>query len=210
MALTNVPILDAASATVQIQVDSGSGTNFQVYKTAFGSAGAVTLVDSGNPLPVTGPITDTQIRATPVGVSLSGTTTVAGNMFIDNLVSSPVMGASALASDRLHETAGNLTPKFAKIDTSASGDTTLVAAVTSKKIRVLGYRVQGGGAVSFSFKNVGGASLTGPMPTGAAGGGGGAAFSPVGHFETTAGVGLALTLSSAVAVGGHVCYVEAT
>jgi hypothetical protein len=41
-----------------------------------------------------------------------------------------------------------------------------------------------------------------------ANGGVAAAYCPVGHFETAAGEALNINLSGAVAVGGHVVYVE--
>jgi hypothetical protein len=102
-----------------------------------------------------------------------------------------------------------LTPKFAAISTAASGVSTVVAAVASKKIRVLSYRFQADADVSVKFRdNTAAVDLTGAVATGAKGGGGGASFSPVGHFETAAGNALSISLSGAVQVSGHLTYVE--
>jgi hypothetical protein len=102
-----------------------------------------------------------------------------------------------------------LTPKFAAISTASSGNTTVVAAVVSKKIRVLSYRFQTAADVDVKFRdNTAAVDLTGAMSTGAKGGGGGAAFSPVGHFETASGNALSINLSSAVQVSGHITYIE--
>lgn len=99
--------------------------------------------------------------------------------------------------------------KFAKIAASSSGDNTLVAAVTSKKIRVLAYKLSGAGAVNAKFQSgASGTDLTGLTYIAAAGGGQVAPFNPVGWFETAAGALLNLNLSGAVAVGGELVYVE--
>lgn len=101
------------------------------------------------------------------------------------------------------------TPKYAAISTASSGNTTVVAAVASRKIRVLSYRFQGDADVSVKFRdNTAGVDLTGAMATGAKGGGGGAGFSPVGHFETASGNALSINLSGAVQVSGHLTYIE--
>lgn len=103
----------------------------------------------------------------------------------------------------------SLTPKFAKIAASSSGNNTLIAAVASKKIRVLAYNLMGNGAVNAKFQDgAGGTDLTGLKYIAAAGGGICAPFNPIGWFETTANTLLNLNLSGAVAVGGEIVYVE--
>lgn len=105
--------------------------------------------------------------------------------------------------------ATSVTPKFAAITASASGATTLVAAVASKKIRVLSYVITANGAVNTKFvSHTTTATATGLTYIAAAGGGASVAYSPVGHFETEAGEALDINLSGAVAVGGHVTYIE--
>lgn len=105
--------------------------------------------------------------------------------------------------------ATTLTPKYAKIAASASGNNTLIAAVTGKKIRVLAYNFMGAGAVNAKFQDgAGGTDLTGLKYIAAAGGGICAPFNPVGWFETTAATLLNLNLSGAVGVGGEITYVE--
>jgi hypothetical protein len=116
--------------------------------------------------------------------------------------------AAGLQTNRVLDGTTALTPKFASIDIAASGDTTEVALVSGKKIRVLAYRFVSAGAVSVRFKSGASTNLTGAMSTGAAGGGGGAAFNPIGHFETASGEALVMNLSAAVQVSGHLVYVE--
>ena len=102
----------------------------------------------------------------------------------------------------------NATPKFAVIDNATSGDNTLVAAVTGRKIRVLAYMMVAAGTVVTRFESgASGTALTGQMNwvanTGVMG-----AYSPVGHFETAAGSLLNLELSAAVSVDGYLVYQE--
>lgn len=105
--------------------------------------------------------------------------------------------------------ASRLQVKYAVIDHATSGDNTLVAAVTGKKIRVLSYVLVASGAVTVRFESgASGTALTGQMSL-AANGGISAPFNENGYFETAAGVLLNLELGGAVSVDGHLSYVEA-
>lgn len=102
-----------------------------------------------------------------------------------------------------------LTPKFAKIAVSSSGANTIVAAVTSKKIRVLAWDTVANAAVNFKWQShVTPTDLTGLYYMAGQGNGVARSFNPVGYFETVAGEALDLNLSGAVAVGGSLVYVE--
>lgn len=101
-----------------------------------------------------------------------------------------------------------LTPKFVAVSASTSGNNTLIAAVASKKIRVLSYTLVCTSAVTAKFQSgAGGTDLTGAMPFGA-NGGVSVPFNPVGHFETAVNTLLNLSLGSGVQVSGHINYVE--
>lgn len=100
-----------------------------------------------------------------------------------------------------------LTPKFAVITASSSGDNTVVAAVTSKKIRVVRFSLSANGTVNAKWKSGSGTDLTGLFYMVANGGAGGN-YTPVGLFETGSNTALVLNLSGAVAVGGMLTYVE--
>jgi hypothetical protein len=103
-----------------------------------------------------------------------------------------------------------LQQKYAVIDTAASPDTTLVAAVTAKRIRVTSmFLVTSGGANTIRFESgTGGTALTGQV---------GMATTSVlvlpynehGWFETAAGALLNLELSAATSVDGSLSYIEA-
>lgn len=106
----------------------------------------------------------------------------------------------------------SLTPKFAVIGASTSGDNNvLVAAVASKKIRVLAYLLSGSAAVNAKFSSdpAGTPSyITGLHYIVSGGQGAAPAFCPVGLFETASGKALGINLSGAVAVGGWLVYIE--
>lgn len=100
-----------------------------------------------------------------------------------------------------------LVPKFASIDASASGDNTVVAAVASKKIRVLDYVMISAGTVTARWKSGASTNKSGPMPL-VANSGAAPPWCPVGKLETASGEALVLNLSGAVAVGGHLVFIE--
>lgn len=101
-----------------------------------------------------------------------------------------------------------LTPKYATIAASSSGDNTIVAAVTSKKIRVLAYNFIANGTVNAKFQSgAAGTDKTG-LKYCVANMGICAPFNPVGWFETASNTLLNLNLSAAVAIGGELVYVE--
>lgn len=113
-----------------------------------------------------------------------------------------------LATDAIQNGTTALTPKFAKIDCATSGDNTILAAVSAKKIRVLSYLINSAGAVNAKFQS--GASGTDLMGAAAivANSNLSASFSPVGHFETAVTTLLNLNLSAAIQISGHIAYVE--
>lgn len=98
--------------------------------------------------------------------------------------------------------------KRAIIDAATSGNNTLVAAVTSARIRVLYFYLVTSGAVTVRFESAAdGTALTGQMVMNI-----GAViegmFNPIGHFETVAGELLNLELSAAISVDGWLVYQE--
>lgn len=102
----------------------------------------------------------------------------------------------------------SVTPKFAAISASSSGNNTLVAAVTSKKIRVLAMSLMANGTVNAKMQSgASGTDLTGLYYL-IANTGFVLPFNPAGWFETAATTLLNLNLSSAIAVGGCLTYIE--
>ena len=101
-----------------------------------------------------------------------------------------------------------LTPKFAKIVASSSGATQVVAAVSLKKIRVIGVVLLANAAVNVKFQShTTPTDLTGLAYFGDKGGFA-PGYIPKGHFETLVGEALDINLSGAVAVGGWLIYLE--
>jgi len=103
----------------------------------------------------------------------------------------------------------HLVPKFAAVAAASSGNNTLVAAVTGKRIRVLaGSLTMTGTAVTIRFESAAdGTALTGLM-TPLQGTTIQLPFCVVGHFQTVSGELLNLELGGAQAVAGWIVYVE--
>jgi len=127
----------------------------------------------------------------------------------DTSVAAPMPVQTTIDSAQMSIAGTIVAPKFATIAASSSGNNTLVAAVTSKKIRVLSAVLVGNGAVNPKFQSgASGTDLTGLFYIAAAGGGVVLPFNPAGHFETAVSTLLNLNLSGAVAVGGCLTYIE--
>jgi hypothetical protein len=148
-------------------------------------------------------ITDTTAHAIKVMQVKSDGTSVA--TAVDNTTDN--IGAADMTDVIMNDTTA-LTPKFAKIAASSSGNNTVVAAVSSKKIRVLAYNFISNGTVNAKFQDgAGGTDLTG-LKYCVANMGICAPYCKVGWFETSATTLLNVNLSGAVAIGGELVYVE--
>lgn len=113
-----------------------------------------------------------------------------------------------IAVGGLYDGATSLVPKFAAIDAATSGNNTLVAAVASKKIRVIACFMIAAGAVNARFESgADGTALTGQMNL-TTNSGFVLPYNPAGWFETAAAALLNLELSGAVSVDGALTYVE--
>ena len=126
----------------------------------------------------------------------------------DTAVAAPLPVQGTIETSQMTAAGTILTPKFAAISASSSGNNTLVAAVTSKKIRVLALWLSANGTVNAKLQDgAGGTDKTGlaylVVNTGFV-----LPYNPVGWLETTANTLLNLNLSASVAVGGSLTYVE--
>lgn len=101
--------------------------------------------------------------------------------------------------------AADLTPKFASISSTGSGDT--LALVSGKKIRVLAMFFVVAGATTVKFQSGATTDKTGAMSF-AANGGISLPFNPTGWFETVSGEKLNHVLGSSVGIAGGFLYVE--
>jgi hypothetical protein len=126
----------------------------------------------------------------------------------DASVAAPLPVQASVESNQMTAGGTVVTPKFAAIAASSSGNNTLIAAVTSKKIRVLAVAFMANGTVNAKFQSgAGGTDLSGLFymvaNTGAA-----LPYNPAGWFETASNTLLNLNLSAAIAVGGCITYIE--
>jgi hypothetical protein len=103
---------------------------------------------------------------------------------------------------------GVLTPRYTPVDVNSTGDNTIIAAVASKKILVLGCVLIAAGAVNIRFEDgAGGSALTGVINL-TTNSGFTLPFSEIGWFKTTANTLLNLELSDNLAVAGTLTYAE--
>jgi hypothetical protein len=95
---------------------------------------------------------------------------------------------------------------FASVSAASSGDNTIVAADTTRKIKVVSYVLVAAGTVNTTWKSGAGTSLSGALPlvsnTGAAMVGTGDSW----LLETAVNQALVLNLSGAIQVSGHISY----
>lgn len=177
--------------------------------------------------PVSGPLTDAELRATAVPVSLasvpSHAVTNAGTFAVQEsggaLTALQIMDDwdeadrakvnAQQVSGQMIENAIAVTVKRAIIDAATSGDNTLVAAVTGKKVRVLSLFLVSAGTVTVRFESgAGGTALTGQMNL-VANTGFVLPHNDHGWFETADATLLNMELSAAVSVDGALTYIEA-
>lgn len=132
----------------------------------------------------------------------------ADNSATDTSVAAPLPVQATLESNQMTAGGTVVTPKFAIIDAATSGDNTLVAAVASKKIRVLALFLVAAGTVITRFESgAGGTALTGQMNL-VANTGFSLSYNPAGWFETASNTLLNLELSAAISVDGSLTYIE--
>lgn len=184
-------------------------------KLEFGDNDTQTKVSPTNPLPVTAS------SSAPVPVTDNG-----GSLTVDNGGVFSVQNTAALQpgtnvigqvaaspeTATLFNGATPLTPKFAAIGVAASGENTLVAAVTGKQIRVLALAIVATSAISVFFDNATNGAIFGGSTNKIALAANGSLvlpFSPLGWFQTgTVNEALRINLSAATAVAGGLVYVE--
>jgi len=140
-------------------------------------------------------------------------TTSVSAMSVLKSLSASLQATQAVAVDTSAMVVGNtatkLTPKFAIIAAANSGATTIIPAVTGKKIRVLAAKIVANGGVNVKWQShFTPTDLTGLSYYAAAGDGEVLPFNPVGWFQTNASEALDINLSGAIAVGGHLTYIE--
>ncbi len=113
--------------------------------------------------------------------------------------------SAKLATDKIMNDVTALTPKFAVVSRATSGE--VIAAVTSKKLRILAGWWMTTTAVTVRWDSHTAGAITGAAACPATGGAV-LPFNPVGWFETTAGEALDVTLGSGVQISGSLTYVE--
>lgn len=180
----------------------GDNTN-NYYVTVSSTGGA--LVDQGVAAAASGswPVEVTD------GTNILGTPTHPLRTDPTGTTVQPISGQVAASGETstIYNGATALTPLFATLTASASGATTVIAAVGGKRIRVIAYDFMANGTVNVKFQShVTPTDLTGLYyliaNTGKVNN-----FNPVGWFQTVSGEALDINLSGNISVGGSIVYV---
>jgi hypothetical protein len=153
--------------------------------------------------------------ATTDGDYIPLTTDSTGNVYV-NVRSMPAAARTTDAIGVAHQTDAimngltALTPKFKSITVTASStDSSVVAAVASKKIRVLSLAHHcGSTATTATYESDGGSDTRLHKIPAGANGGQVLAFSPAGHFETLSGEALIVTTGAGSDTEITLTYVE--
>lgn len=162
----NVAITAGSGTT--IATEDVAGVHHQKFKIEYGPDGAATMVDTGTPLPVTAPAATRTTHS--IGV--------------------------AQQTDAIMNGLTALTPKYFSASVAASQtDSTLIASVSSKKLRVVALVVHCAGTATTSTFESGTTTRIHKTPAGV-NGGEVLPFNPVGWFETTSGAALTVTTGS--------------
>jgi hypothetical protein len=192
-------VLHADIATTLAGLIGTSNTSLAALVTALGS----TALDYG---PGTGGSRTQRVAFDTAQFGTAGIQIVAQSTSVEQASDSSAWRMSQDSSVLLNGKTA-LTPKFAAIAASSSGDNSIVALVSAKKIRVLAYKLVANGAVNAKWRS-NTTDKTGLSYMAAAGDGEVLPYNPLGWFETAVGEALQLNLSAALAVGGHLTYVE--
>lgn len=120
-----------------------------------------------------------------------------------------VLGPVDEVSGYIYENGSRREVKRAVIDAATSGNNTIVAAVTGKKIRVLSVNLIASGAVNVRWESgADGTALSGQMNF-AANSGYVLPYNKDGWYQTAESTLLNLELSGATSVDGSITYIEA-
>lgn len=146
--------------------------------------------------------------ALPAGTNNIGDVDIASMPASDQTTDS---NSTALQTNAIMNDLTVLTPKFKSVAIAASStDSSVIAAVTSKKLRILAGTIQcGATATSLTLESDDASADTTVFKlTMGANGGAHLAFCPVGHFETDAGEALIATTDAGSTVQINLTYVE--
>lgn len=207
-------VTQPVSGTVTAQVKGNAGGVFDFAgQNAAAPANAILIGGEFN----TSPTTITSGNASPLqldnagnlkvnvaaGVNANGQTNMAGGAPV-TIASNQSTLAVAQDTTQIADGASGtmLTPTKTKVSVASATTSTIVAAVASKKIRILAAYLVAGAANNINWQSHTTTSNADGVQDFAANGGIVLPFNPLGWFETTAGEALDLVTSTSAQVGG--------
>jgi len=216
---TQITVTNTATALYTLMDTAGSkkaGTNRFYYTNAGANSlmitpenGDIRMLFGADPTATSGALLKSGVRQSIPNTDLTDLRfiRVSGDVICSVEPYKAQVGESPYAVTPLGATVTG-TPKFAFANIAASQTaSSLVAAVTGKKIRVLSvYAVAGGTATNLTFNSA--SSAISALFANAANGGEVLPFSPIGWFETVAAEALTVTTGAGSTTGIGVVYVE--
>jgi hypothetical protein len=223
VAVSNFPAIQDVSGTVAV-------SNFPATQTVAGSVSVSGNVGITGNVAVTGPLTDAQLRAVAVPVSIASvpshevtntgtfavqvtsaptTTVTAADLDIRNLSSATdsvttVPSGTQTITGVVTDGGTGKTLKSASFSLSATG--TVVPAVATKRIKVFAYKVICSASLTINFRDGASTSLEGAQAMAANGGAVESVNPPAFLFATSSGNSLDLIISGTGTVAGRVSY----
>lgn len=194
------------SAANPLPVTGGGGGGGSTSVTA--TAAAPTYIEGSTTNPLSTDLSGNLRVTGKVGIDQTTPGTTNGVVIKDsagNAIDQTATVNTAADSSVMKLGATSVTPKFAAISSTGSGDT--LALVSGKKIRVLSLFLLVAGATTVKFQSGATTDKTGAMSF-PANGGISLPFNPIGHFETVAGEKLNHVLGSSVGIAGGFTYIE--
>jgi len=150
-----------------LATDDDGTAHHQLVKVEFGADGTQTPVSAANPLPVTGPLTDTQLRATAVPVS--GTVTASGPLTDAQLRASAVpVSAASLPLPAGAATEATLSTINGKVTACNTGAVTVSASALPTGAATSAAQLPDGHNVTVDNASIPITAAALPLPSGAA------------------------------------------
>lgn len=178
--------------TDEVTSAGGTSNHIQIVKLAIGTEGSTAPYSTANPLPVL-------LQSSTATVTVQGGTTAA-----------PLVMAQAPITNQVFFSTTPLAPNFASINVTASGIVTLVTSTTGA-VKVMSVQFTALSSCQFQWMEgaTAAASGLGGLQTIAALGVHNLAYSPLGHFRTSTGKPLALSVQgTSGGIGGTFVWIR--
>lgn len=200
---------NSGSLTVDGSVTANAGTNLNTSALALEAGGNLAAVAAAILAEdAASASADKGIQALAVRKATPANTSGTDGDYEPHQVSGGRLWTNGYIMGKKYDAAGaTWSVKNAKLRSSTTG-ADVVAAVSSKKLRIVSYLVQSAGTVTFNFADTDGTALSPVLDFQAREGASRTAMEGTWLFETASGKGIEVTLSGAINVSVEITYLE--